>query len=112
MNKNTTKRYNRSLLSCALAGCLAMSAPVMAQSTAATLRGQAVAGATVTVTNVETGLSRSATVNAGGNYTIPGLPPGTYRVEGGAGGTRTISLSVGQTATVDLGQAAARPVAT
>ena len=107
MNKNTTKRYNRSLLSCALAGCLAMSAPVMAQSTAATLRGQAVAGATVTVTNVETGLSRSATVNAGGNYTIPGLPPGTYRVEGGAGGTRTISLSVGQTATVDLGQAAA-----
>ncbi|HSD17144.1 MAG TPA: TonB-dependent receptor [Thermomonas sp.] len=102
MNKHTTKRFNRSLLSCALAACLAMSAPLMAQSTAATLRGQAAAGATVTATNVDTGLSRSAAVNASGGYTIPGLPPGTYRVEGGTGGTRNITLAVGQVATVDL----------
>lgn len=101
MNKNA-KRYNRSLLSCALVACLAMSVPVLAQSTGATLRGQAAAGATVTVTNVDTGLSRSATVNANGGYNIAGLPPGTYRVEGGAGGTRTITLQVAQVATVDL----------
>ena len=55
MNKNTNKRFNRSLLSCALAACLAMSAPVMAQSTGATLRGQVSAGSKVTVTNVDTG---------------------------------------------------------
>ncbi len=109
MNKQNLHRtrFDRNLLSCALFACLAMSAPAMAQSTAATLRGQASAGATVTVTNVETGLSRSATVNANGSYTIPGLPPGTYRVEGGAGGARNITLAVGQVATVDLGQAAA-----
>ena len=101
----TATRFNRNLLSCALAACLAMAAPAMAQSTAATLRGQAAAGATVTVTNVDTGLSRSATVNANGGYTIPGLPPGTYRVEGGAGGSRNITLAVGQVATVNLGQA-------
>ena len=101
MNKKA-KRYNRSLLSCALVACLAMSVPVLAQSTGATLRGQAAAGATVTVTNVDTGLSRSATVNANGGYNIAGLPPGTYRVEGGAGGTRTITLQVAQVATVDL----------
>lgn len=105
-DRNAT-RFNRNLLSYALATCLAMAAPTMAQSTAATLRGQAMAGATVTVTNIETGLSRNATVDANGSYTVPGLPPGTYRVEGGAGGTRTIALGVGQVATVDLGKVAA-----
>ena len=87
----TKMRFNRNLLSCALVACLAMSAPAMAQSTAATLRGQVAAGSTITVTNVETGLSRSAQATANGNYTIPGLPPGTYRVDGGAGGSRTIT---------------------
>ena len=105
-NRNGS-RFNRNLLSAALVACLAMSAPALAQSTGATLRGQASAGATVTVTNVETGLSRSATVNANGGYNIPGLPPGTYRVEGGAGGSRNITLAVGQVATVDLAQAPA-----
>ncbi len=109
-SKRNAPRFNRNLLSAALLACLALSGPVaMAQSTAATLRGQAAAGATVTVTNVETGLSRSATVGDNGSYTIPGLPPGTYRVEGGAGGARNITLQVGQVANVDLGQAATAP---
>ena len=108
--KRFAPRFNRNLLSGALLACLALSAPVaMAQSTSATLRGQAGVGGTVTVTNVDTGLSRSATVGANGNYTIPGLPPGTYRVEGGAGGARNITLQVGQVANVDLGQAAPAP---
>ena len=105
----TKMRFNRNLLSCALVACLAMSAPAMAQSTAATLRGQVAAGSTITVTNVETGLSRSAQATANGNYTIPGLPPGTYRVDGGTGGSRTITLSVGQVATIDMSQAAPAP---
>ncbi len=107
MKTNRTKRYDRSLLSCALAACLAMSVPALAQSTSATLRGQVAAGSKITVTNIDTGLSRSAQANADGSYTIPGLPPGTYRVEGGAGGARNITLAVGQVATVNLGQAAA-----
>ncbi len=107
MKVTTTTRYKKSLLSCALATCLVIgTAPALAQSTAATLRGQATAGATVTVTNVDTGLSRNATVGSNGSYTIPGLPPGTYRVEGGAGGVRNITLQVGQVANVDLGEAA------
>lgn len=109
-NKRLAPRFNRNLLSGALLACLAVSAPIaMAQSTSATLRGQAAAGGTVRVTNVETGLSRSATVNANGSYTIPGLPPGTYRVEGGAGGARNITLQVGQVASVDLAEAAPAP---
>ena len=109
MNKHTTKRYNRSLLSCALSACLALSAPLMAQSTGATLRGQVGAGSKVTVTNVDTGYSRSTDASASGSYALAGLPPGTYRVEGGAGGARTITLQVAQVATVDL--AAAPPPA-
>ena len=96
-NQNrTATRFNRNLLSCALVACLAMSAPAMAQSTSATLRGQVSAGTRITVTNVETGLSRSVEAGTNGSYTIPGLPPGTYRVDGGAGGSRNITLAVGQ----------------
>ena len=109
-NQNrTATRFNRNLLSCALVACLAMSAPAMAQSTSATLRGQVAAGTRITVTNVETGLSRSVEAGTTGSYTIPGLPPGTYRVDGGAGGSRNITLAVGQVATVDLGKPAAVP---
>ena len=109
MKKNHTKRYNLNVLSCALAACLVMAAPAWAQSTAATLRGQSAAGGTITVTNVETGLSRTTQASASGSYTIPGLPPGTYRVDGGAGGSRNVTLAVGQVATMNLGQAAATP---
>lgn len=101
----TTFRPNRKLLSCALASCLAMAAPqVMAQSTSATLRGAVTADSTVTVTNVDTGLTRT-TKAANGNYNIGGLPPGTYRIEVNSGGqtsSRAVTLAVGQTATLNL----------
>ena len=103
-NRNTF-HPNRKLLSCALASCLAMVTPhVMAQSTSATLRGVATADATVTVTNVDTGLTRSAKA-ANGSYSIGGLPPGTYRIDVNAGGqtsSRAVTLAVGQTATLNL----------
>src|SRR6185369_16456215 len=40
----------------------------------------AVANATVTATDENTGLTRSAVVNATGVYEIPVLPPGTYKL--------------------------------
>lgn len=101
------------LLACALAGCLAaMAAPAaFAQSTSATLRGQvdAQSAATITATNVATGLTRSVQAGADGRYTLAGLPPGTYRIDlsaGGASTSRNVTLAVGQTATLDLGVAA------
>src|SRR3546814_9612570 len=57
-------RHNRTLLACALASCMLLAAPqVLAQSTAATIRGQVSAdsapagGATVTATNLAPGLT-------------------------------------------------------
>jgi outer membrane receptor protein involved in Fe transport len=95
---------------------LAAAPQAFSQSAAATLRGQVSAGeqpvaaASVTATNTETGLTRKVETEASGNYTLAGLPPGTYKVEvtGPTGATaRLVTLSVGQTATLDLGLAAA-----
>lgn len=102
------------LLACALASCLVLAAPAaMAQSTAATIRGQitvdaAPAGeAQVTATNVNTGLSRKVQASNGA-YNVGGLPPGTYRIDvvaGNATTSRTITVQVGQVATVNLAAA-------
>ena len=110
------------LLACALASCLLISAPaVLAQSTSATLRGQvtvdsAPAGdAKVTATNLATGLSRTAQSAANGGYNLNGLPPGSYRIDVSAGGktsSRNVTLLVGQTATMDLGVGAAAAATT
>ncbi|WP_435594041.1 TonB-dependent receptor [Proluteimonas luteida] len=103
----------RTLLSCALAGCMALAAPaVLAQSTAATIRGQVMADSTpatdarVTATNTATGLTRSVQANANGNYSLGGLPPGTYRLDVTADGqstSQTVTVAVGQVATLNLG---------
>jgi hypothetical protein len=43
--------------------------------------GAAVPGATVTISNAQTGRRRTATTNNNGVYSFPGLPPATYRLE-------------------------------
>lgn len=106
------QRPRPSLLAVALAGCLALSAPVaFAQSTSATLRGTVTAGANpasegqVTATNLATGFTSRVAVGSNGRYIVAGLPPGTYRIDVSAGGqasSRTVTLAVGQTATLDL----------
>ena len=44
--------------------------------------GGGIPGATVTVTNEETGVSRSVTTDEAGKYRVPSLPPGRYTVKG------------------------------
>ena len=67
----------------------------------------AVSGAEVTVKDVDTGISRSATTDQGGHFGLFALPVGLYEVrvkkDGFAEGIRTgIRLAVGQEATVDF----------
>src|SRR5260370_7422933 len=40
----------------------------------------AVANVKVTITETNTGISRTSQTNESGNYVFPDLPPGTYRV--------------------------------
>jgi hypothetical protein len=60
--------------------------------------GAVMPGATVTLTNAGTGLVRSLTTNANGEYTAPSLPTGRYTVKGELSGFKTVMV-----AGVDLG---------
>src|SRR6185503_420939 len=67
----------------------------------------AVPKAVITVTNIETGASRTMTSDEGGVYRFPLLPLGTYRIIAEAANFNKlvregIILTTGQTATVDL----------
>lgn len=53
-------------------------------------KGLIVAGARVTITNVDTGVSLKAETNSDGLYEVPNLPPGTYQVKIEMQGFRTI----------------------
>ena len=107
------------LLNCviALSLLLAVSAPLaFAQSQA--LNGQiegtvldqvnaAVPNAVITVTNIETGATRTVTTDQSGVYRFPLLPLGTYRITAEANNFKKlhregITLTTGQIATVDL----------
>ena len=69
--------------------------------------GGAIAGATVTVTDVQRGISRTLTTDEAGEYSAPSLTPGTYTVRAEAKGFKAIErqnmiVGVGQDVRVDL----------
>src|SRR6266478_5231201 len=74
-------------LCCALLLMLGASSAVQAQITTAALRGgvtdeqgAAIAGAEVTITNVDTGFTRTVTSAGDGEYNFPDLPLGTFKI--------------------------------
>jgi len=69
--------------------------------------GGAIAGSTVTVTDVQRGISRTLITDQAGEYAAPNLQPGTYTVRGEAKGFKTtersgLLLQVGQDMRIDL----------
>jgi hypothetical protein len=69
--------------------------------------GAAVAGATVTATNVNTAAARRAVSSSGGLYALPGLLPGVYRVDVNLAGFRPtvrdgIQVETGETIRLDF----------
>ena len=69
--------------------------------------GAAVAGAELSVQNVETGISRKGKSAAAGAYAFPSLPPGNYRLTAAKEGFRPeartgIALAVDQAARIDI----------
>src|SRR5215510_227894 len=92
---------------------LLLSVAAFSQTITASLQGRVsdntgavVAKANVTATNTETGLSRSTTTDASGEYNIASLPVGNYKVEVKAGTfqpqSRTLTLKVGESASLDI----------
>jgi hypothetical protein len=90
------------------------SVPAVAQFNAGTILGTvtdesqgAVAGASVTVRNVDTGVSRTLTSDDAGRFRVPNLPPGNYAITvdltGFASYVRSgVTLAVNQDAVVDV----------
>src|SRR3989442_15491164 len=69
--------------------------------------GAVVPGASLTITNIDTSLTRTGRSTEDGSYRFPALPVGRYRLdvlkEGFSGLTRTgITLEVAQEATIDV----------
>jgi outer membrane receptor protein involved in Fe transport len=69
--------------------------------------GAAVPAASVVVTHVETGISRSVVTNGVGRYSVPGLIPGNYEIQAQAAGFQTairrgIQLTVGSEPAINL----------
>src|SRR3989442_15243063 len=69
--------------------------------------GAVLPGVSVTVKNVDTGITRTLTTDEGGRYTAPDLPLGNYEVEGQLPGFQTevrsgITLTVGREAVGNL----------
>jgi Carboxypeptidase regulatory-like domain/TonB dependent receptor/TonB-dependent Receptor Plug Domain len=69
--------------------------------------GAAVANASITVTNLDTGLARTLTTSSDGQYVVPDLHIGRYSVRAAASGFKTteqqnITLQVNDRARVDL----------
>ena len=98
----------RDVLVFVVLACLSLSAQQITGSIRGTVTdstGAVVQGATVTVKQSETDLSRTAATNRGGNYVVLELPVGTYRLQITAKGFKEyvqtgISVDVNQSASV------------
>src|SRR5688500_2336704 len=68
--------------------------------------GASIPGATIRITNVETGITRSATTDGAGRYRVQNLPIGSYQLDASFSGFKSvnrtgISLAIGQDAVVN-----------
>ncbi len=115
------KALVRAIAGASVVGSFGLTAPVYAQETTAAVRGvvtsggQPIAGATVTATSLATGVTRSATTDATGNYFIRQLPAGvdySIRVTSpeGSASTERVNLAVGQQAQMNYALSAIEEV--
>jgi hypothetical protein len=102
---SSTRNLRKSVLCMAMGLCLSSIAagPVLAQSATGSVTGQAAAGARVTITNPDTGFTRTVTADADGSYRIPFVPVGTYNVQAAGSAPVRTKVSLGNAATVNLG---------
>ncbi len=96
------KRLIASLIGASVVAIGAAPTISWAQTSNASLRGNAPANTQITAFNPDTGATRQTTSNAQGRYALVGLPPGTYQISAAGGAKHTITLTVASTASLDL----------
>lgn len=105
MNGKTLKR---AALCMALGACIASMVPLaMAQAVNGSVVGRSTAGDQITVTNQQTGLTRTVTVGANGEYRLSQLPVGNYSLQvirngQSVGEPAQISVNLGGATTINL----------
>src|SRR5688572_17202724 len=104
------RAFRKATLSIALGACIASMVPMVAtaQAVNGAVAGRASQGDQITITNTQTGLSRTTTADSRGNYRIGQLPIGTYRLQATRDGQPLgepveVAVSVGSATTVNLG---------
>jgi hypothetical protein len=108
------KRWRLSMAVLLATVLLGFSGQVLSQAVDATLlgtvtdsSGAAVGNAKMTITEMNTGVTRTSQTNESGNYVVPDLPPGTYRVTAELSGFKResrvgVDVIVNTTERVDL----------
>lgn len=104
MNRSN-RVLKKSALSVALGLCFAFALPgAHAGNSDGSVLGRTGSGATVTVTNPETGFTRSVTADANGNYRFPFLPVGNYSLTSSAADKPIpVTVNLGVATTVNIG---------
>jgi hypothetical protein len=106
VSKTINRALRRSALSIALGFTLAtVAGGAMAQSAAGSVFGKTQAGATITISNLDTGQSREITADSGGRFSATQLPTGNYRISSG-GQSREVTVVVGTGTSVNFAEAA------
>lgn len=91
--------FRSTLAAAAVASALGVAAPAMAQDSSKGFlqgqstdqSGQVISDVSVTITNLETGLTRSVSTNEDGNFRFPLLPPGAYSLKAEKSGYGTVA---------------------
>lgn len=105
---STHPQFRRAALWIALGACIAATTPtVFAQSATGAVAGRATAGDQITITNPDTGLSRTISVGADGVYRLAQLPVGDYTLVVARNGQAvgepiTVNVGLGGTTTVNV----------
>lgn len=106
--------FRSTITAAAVAASLGIASPAVADESKGFLLGQSVdnsgevvAGVEITVTNLETGLTRTVTSGSDGKYRFPLLPPGQYSLRATKSGYGTLqedmlSVRVGSRTNIDL----------
>src|SRR6266851_2491375 len=111
---HSNRTFGASLLALVLAFVVSSSVNVQAQvaggaisGTVSDTSGRVIAGAQVSITKVDTGVSRTTSTNEDGTYSAPNLLPGNYELTLSATGFKTevrrgVAVTVGSAAVLDL----------
>ncbi|NQZ22126.1 MAG: TonB-dependent receptor [Colwellia sp.] len=75
-----TKLFKYSMVAAVVIGCMPLTSVMAADNSQGSIYGKNASGSTVTIKNVDTGLTRQITVNEDGKFTFKNLPVGKYTV--------------------------------